>query len=216
VHAREQARGLARGVEQPIAARDHEGALAQGLLVPAQQRARGIQDLDLAIKDVYGHFAVRPLVLAGLVERGRTLAVVDLRLLAGQELQHVEALRHPGPQPGDKALHRVVAVREAVPLDQILVDAHRVALELHLRFDPRAVRLARRGAGGARREHRADGVCRWPGWRSLADRALRAGGHPGGICLPRHAPDGLAIHSGTALDLPMTGAASEQRLNGNA
>ena len=53
-------------------------------------------------------------------------------------------MRAPGgSQPGDKALHRVVAVRESVRLDQVLVDAHRVSPQLHLRFDPGSVRLAR-------------------------------------------------------------------------
>ena len=35
-------------------------------------------------------------------------------------------------------------MREAVRVDEVLVDAHGVAPELDLRFDPRAVRLARR------------------------------------------------------------------------
>ncbi len=54
-------------------------------------------------------------------------------LLPGQELQHVEALRLPRLEPGHEALHRVVAVLEAVLLDQVLVDALRVAPELDLR-----------------------------------------------------------------------------------
>ena len=60
----------------------------------------------------------------------RALPVVDLRLLAGQELQHVEALGRARLQRRHEALHRVVRVLEAVRLDQVLVDAHRVAAEL--------------------------------------------------------------------------------------
>lgn len=56
-------------------------------------------------------------------------------------------------------------LREPPIVDQILVDAHRVAAEPHLRFDPRPMRFARRLGLGGRRS-------RWPGWRSL-------GGHRG-------------------------------------
>jgi hypothetical protein len=40
---------------------------------------------------------------------------------------------------------------------------------------------------------------------------LRAGGHPGGICLARVAANGLAIHSRHPCDLALARARSEQR-----
>ncbi len=79
-----------------------------------------------------------------------------------------------GPEPEDPAvaklraaLDRVVAVGEAMALDQVLVDADGVAAQLDLRLDPRAVILAGR-AGGFRR------TSRWPGWGNfnLENRGL--------------------------------------------
>lgn len=90
------------------------------------------------------HEEPRAFVRARLDERQRALAVVDLRLFAGQELQHVEALGRPRAERGDEALDRVVAGREGMGVDELLVDAHRVAAELELRLDPHPVRFARR------------------------------------------------------------------------
>ena len=56
---------------------------------------------------------------------------------------------------------------------------------------------------------------RWPGWRNLPRRDRRAGGHPGGLCLPLVTSDRLPIHPGKALDLALRGAALEQRLDRN-
>ena len=49
------------------------------------------------------------LYLPRAVQRRRALPVVDLRFLAGQELQHVEALRCARLERRHEALHRVVA-----------------------------------------------------------------------------------------------------------
>ena len=89
----------------------------------------------------------------------------QLGFLPGLTLEHVEALRLPPPQRAHKALDRVVAVRKAEPLDQILVDRLGVAPKLLL--DPAAVHLA--GRAGER--------SRWPGWWGILtarDRALAA------------------------------------------
>ena len=101
-------------------------------------------------------------------------------------------------------------------LDQVLVDRHRVSPELHLRLDPRAVRLARRGRGRRGSVRRRDRLSRWPGWGNLAAAGLRAGGHPGGICRPRVVADRLAIHPRAPGDLPMRRAALEQRVDSDA
>src|SRR5690606_12325618 len=111
-----------------------------------------------------------------------------------------------------KALHRVVGVAEAMALDQVLVDAHGVAAERHLRFDPAAVRLAGRdarrrrrgGAGLKRRSPRGGKLTRCP---------RRAGGHPGGIrTRPLVLADRLAIDACTPGNLVLADPALEQRL----
>ncbi len=147
------------------------------------------------------HEQVRAAVLAVGVQRGRALAVVDLRFLPGQELEHVEAFRCAALEARHEALHRVVGVGEAVQFHQVLVDAHGVAPELDLGLDPGPVRRTRR----QRRR-------RWPGWGNLLVPSFRAGGHPGGIC-PLVATDGLAIHPGESLDLPLRRTLREQRAN---
>lgn len=91
------------------------------------------------------HEEPRPAVAAGArVERRCALAVVHLRLLAGQELEPVELLGVAAPEGPDESLDAVVSGREAVLVDEILVDRVGVALEPHLGLDPLPVRLAGR------------------------------------------------------------------------
>ncbi len=105
---------------------------------------------------------VRATVLPGGVPCHRAQAEVDLRLFARQTLKHVEAFGLAHLERAHEALDRVVAVGEAVRLDQILVDALRVAAQLHLRLDEFRVCRARR--------HRRLRRSRWPGWRNLVSR----------------------------------------------
>ena len=123
-----------------------------------------------------------------------------------------EALRRARAEFRDKAFHRVVLVREAVRIDELLVDAHRVAAKLDLRLDPRAVRFARR----RRDRRRGVGHSRWPGWGSLPRGRLRAGGHPGGVCGQRAVvpADGFVRHPRAPGDLMLAGAAREERFDG--
>src|SRR5207245_1720532 len=105
--------------------------------------------------------------------RERALAVVDLHLFAGQELQPVELLRLALAQVAHEALDRAVLRGEAEPVDQVLVDGHGVAPQAQLRLDEGAMRLARRD-GGRRR--------RWPGWGNLRGHQWRSsGGRRGAI-----------------------------------
>src|SRR5690606_10430800 len=102
------------------------------------------------------HEQVRAAVLAVRLQRQRAEPEVHLRLLAGQALEHVEALGLTHLQAPHEALDRVVAVLEPEPVDEVLVDRLSVAPELDLLLDPGAVRLA----GGTRMPRRS----RWPGW----------------------------------------------------
>ena len=151
------------------------------------------------------HEQPRPAVaVAARHARGRTLAIVDLHLLTGQEAQAVELLGLMLAQVAHEALDRVVGASEAVLVDQVLIDGCGVAPQPQLRLDESPVRLARR--------HRHPRRCRWPGWRSLR---YRVGGHPGGICRSSHpllvAADRLAIDPGHALDLALAGPGLQQR-----
>ena len=74
-------------------------------------------------------------------------------------------------------VHRVVGMREAVPLHQVLADSNGVATELDLRLTIQArwVRTPKRSS------------CPSPvaGVEEFAPRGFAAGGHPGGIfCQP--------------------------------
>ena len=160
------------------------------------------------------HEQIRALVLARGRARGGTLAVVDLGLLAGEELKDIEAVRFAGLQRRDEPLHRVVLVGEAVALDEILEDAHRVPPERHLHLDPGVVRLARRDRVRRRRHQTAVGR-RWPGWGSLGDIPRKAGGHPGGVYPSCIAPDGLPVDAGSSLNLALRHARAQQRLDHN-
>ena len=160
------------------------------------------------------HKQQRPFVRGGFAgdEGQRPLPVIDLRFFARQKLQDIEALRRARAEFRDKAFHRVVLVREAVRIDELLVDAHRVAAKLDLRLDPRAVRFARR----RRDRRRGVGHSRWPGWGSLPRGGLGAGGHPGGVCGQRAVvpADGFVRHPRAPGDLMLAGAAREERFDG--
>ena len=144
--------------------------------------------------------------------RGRALAVVDLHLLAGHELQPVELLGLALAQLAHEAHHRAVAGGESELVDQVLVDRHGVASQPQLRLNEAAMRLARRGARRSDRRQRS----RWAPWGNLR---FRAGGHPGGICrrggkalLVR--ADRLAVDPRDALDLSLAGPRVQQGPDG--
>lgn len=147
--------------------------------------------------------------------RGCALAVIDLRFLAGQELEPIELLGLAPAQRPAEALDAVVARREAEAVDQFLVDRGGIAAQAHLRLDPVPMRFA----AGARVRRRAwrQRRSRWPGWGSLPRLCRRVGGRGGGIWLrgcahrPFQIPDGLAIHPGAAMDLVLRGANGQQR-----
>jgi len=147
------------------------------------------------------------------INRQRALAIVDLGLLAGEELKTIKLMRIGVPQRADKPLDALVAGRKAKLIDQVLINRLRVPLQADLLFDPRPIRFAGRAdqAAGDRRHRRLNS--RWSGWGNLAFPALRAGGHfPGGICLrgsqQRSVPaDRLAIDPRQLLDLALAGLA---------
>lgn len=164
----------------------------------------------------------RALILARRRARRRALAIVDLRLFAGQNLEHIETLRRTRLERGHEAFDGVVLVRESVPVDQILKHTHGVAAKRDLRFDPRPMRLAggRRGAGADAMRHQGGRldpvVARWPGWGHVRGQRGRAGGHPGGICgggqrRPGVAPNRFPIHAGPQRDLMLGRAPRQQR-----
>src|SRR4051794_28525775 len=72
---------------------------------------------------------------------GRALAVVDLHLLGGQELQAVELLRLALAQLADETPDRAVASGEPELIDKVLVDGRRVAAQSQLRLDEAAMRI---------------------------------------------------------------------------
>jgi hypothetical protein len=81
-------------------------------------------------------------------------------------------------QLAHESLDAAIDAAEAVLVDQILVDGRRVAPQPQpqLRFDERAVRLAR---GHGLDCHRHSCQSRWPPWGKLL---RRADGHLGGVC----------------------------------
>jgi hypothetical protein len=109
---------------------------------------------------------------------------------------------------------------EPEPLDEILINALRVAAELHLILDPGAMLFAgRAGFFGC--------PSRWPGWGSFplgnpTFSAAGAGGHPGGIwrrgrlCLTFVATNRLAIHPGQAFDFTLAATLAQQRFYRNS
>ena len=90
------------------------------------------------------HFVGCTLTCAIRTARQRAHPEVHLRFFPRPALQHIEALGLAQLQRAHEALDGVVPVREAVGLDQVLVDADRVAAQLHLRLDPLAMRCAAR------------------------------------------------------------------------
>ena len=90
-------------------------------------------------------------VFAIVIARGRVPAEIDLGFIVGKAFQHIEAFRFSDLQPADEALDRVVLVSKSVPLDQVLVNALRVAAEFHSLLNLVAVFLAgRTGFPGGR------------------------------------------------------------------
>jgi len=147
------------------------------------------------------------------IDRQRALAIVDLSLLAGEELKTIKLLGIALSQRAHKPLDALVAGRKAKPIDQVLVNRLRISLQADLFFDPRPMHFAGRAgqaAGGRRSRHPKS---RWSGWRNLALRACRAGGHfPGGICLRSSplrsvTPYRLAIDTRQPLNLALAGVA---------
>jgi hypothetical protein len=158
-------------------------------------------------------------VAAIRLQGGCPLAEVDLGFLSGEELEHIEAVGFPNTQLRHKPLDRVVAMRKPMHLDQILVEAHRIAPQTQLRLDPAPVNLTRRlDVGSARRNtglrgpfrHRELLKTRWPGWGSLARIPVKAGGRGGGICLPYIAANRLAVHTDPTGNLPLTHTRRQQ------
>lgn len=147
------------------------------------------------------------------INRRRALTIVDLGLLAREELKAIKLLGVGVPQPAHKPLDALVAGRKAKLIDQVLVNRLRIPLQADLFFDPRPMRFASRtGQAAGDRRFRCP-KSRWSGWRNLAVHAHRAGGHfPGGICLrtsPQRpvTPDRLAIDTRQSVDLALTGVA---------
>jgi hypothetical protein len=88
-----------------------------------------------------------------------TVAVVDLALLPGRRLDHRVRLDDPlAAQLHHEATHALVAVPEAVIVDQVLPDRHRVATLFHAALEQLAVGLARTGGRAATGSRRRPGV----------------------------------------------------------
>src|SRR5882757_3276477 len=85
---------------------------------------------------------IRPTVLAVAIERGCALTEVNLRLFPRAALEYIKTLRLARFERAHEALHRVIAMGEPEPLDQVLVNTLGVAAELHLILDPGAVLFA--------------------------------------------------------------------------
>lgn len=75
-----------------------------------------------------------PVAIGARHARERPLAVVDLRFLAGPELEPVELRRFAGAELGDETLDAVVLAGKPELIDQILVDRNSVAAQPLLRF----------------------------------------------------------------------------------
>ena len=76
------------------------------------------------------------------INRQRALAVVDLGLLAGEELKTIKLMGIGVPQRADKPLDALVAGQKSKLIDQVLINRLRVPLQPDLLFDPRPMRFA--------------------------------------------------------------------------
>ena len=161
------------------------------------------------------HEQARTTVPAALgIDRQRALAiVVDLSLLAGEELKTIKLLGIAVSQRAHKPLDALVAGRKAKLIDQVLVNRLRISLQADLFFDPRPMHFAGRAGQAAGDRRSRHPKSRWSGWGNLVLRACRAGGHfPGGICLrtsPQRSvtPNRLAIDTRQPLNLALAGFA---------
>lgn len=100
------------------------------------------------------------------INRRRTLAIVDLSLLAREELKAIKLLGVGVPQRAHKPLDALVAGRKAKLIDQVLVNRLCIPLQADLFFDPRPIWFAGRAGQAA-------GDC--------PSDTLKAGGRGGGI-----------------------------------
>ena len=171
-----------------------------------------------------------PPVLAGLgVPDHRSVAVVDLRFLSRSAGDDDPGLDGGLPPDGrDEAPHAGVAGWEAVVIDQVLPDGHRIAPAAERLDDQLAVGLARarlrrssgrvsaRGAGFTR-ARAGRGCRRWVGGhRRRNGRSCRTSGRP--AAAPDHharglqiAADRLAPDPGRSLDASQRPAEAPQR-----
>src|SRR6185437_1909105 len=121
----------------------------------------------------------------------RSLAVIDLAFFSGRgDDDRARLDRSVFAQRGDKAADTRVARGEAVIIDEVLPDRHRIATAAHRLEDQRAIRLARaraRRAAGWRRAwgrgvgghlHRGGRIWRWPHGRPSAGAPHRDAGRP--------------------------------------
>jgi len=115
------------------------------------------------IRDCSQHFggiyAKRPPIASRYqIVRHGALAIIDLRLFVGTECEPIELRWLDRLQGHHEALHAVVSRNETKPIDQILVNRHRVTAEQNRCLDELAVWLA------ARRRLFATGQSRWAEW----------------------------------------------------
>ena len=152
-------------------------------------------------------------------ERQRALAVVDLRLLARRELQHVEALGL-ARAAGDEALHRVVAVPETLaPRPSPGRCSPRFAQAAPApRSTPGAARTPKCCPPPVLDRRAGRSSSRWPGWGNLSrpGACREPVATPGEFASPRVSPDGLADPRPSDARSLAAGAAPEQRVDGHA
>ena len=151
---------------------------------------------------------------AGRIAHHRPLAVIDLRFLAGRRLDDTRGLgREPAAHAPHIAPDAGIPAREAVLVDQVLPDRHRVPPATDRLEDQRAIRLTHARRRRARRhdgrigDHRGDrrvGGHRLRGGRMWGRPLGRSAAPPpdrdaGGLEITT---DGLAAHARRRLDAP--------------